>query len=244
MFLTATQPLFGDELSTHWVVSAHGFFEVVSVVHADWEITPPLYFLLAWLTTIPDVSAELLRLPSLVAGIAVIPLVYLLGTRTVGRPAALVASALTALSPFMIFYSAEARSYQLMIVLLAALDDRAAGGRARRASALVDRIRRLFVRGHVRALHRGLRLAAQFLWVLWAVPRARKAALLANFGALVAYLPWLSGIRNDLSSPTTEILSALSPFTFRAVRMSLQHWSIGHPFVLRRHRTCAISRAT
>jgi hypothetical protein len=229
--LTATQPLFGDELSTHWVVSAHGFFEVVSVVHADWEITPPLYFLLAWLTTIPGVSAELLRLPSLVAGIGVIPLVYLLGTRTVGRPAALVACALTALSPFMIFYSGEARSYQLMIVLLvlstiallAAVQD----GRAR-WWIVYGACSCAAMYAHYTA---AFWLAAQLLWVLWAIPRARKAALLANLGALVAYLPWLSGIRNDISSPTTEILSELSPFTFRAVRLSLQHWSIGHPFV-------------
>ena len=52
-------------------------------------------------------------------GVATIPLVYLLGVRTVGSPAALVAAALTALSPFMIYYSAEARGYALMMALVA-----------------------------------------------------------------------------------------------------------------------------
>ena len=45
----------------------------------------------------------MLRAPSFLAGVAAIPLVYLLGARTVGRAAALVAAAITALSPFMIF---------------------------------------------------------------------------------------------------------------------------------------------
>jgi hypothetical protein len=142
-----------------------------------------------------------------------------------------VASALTALSPFMIFYSGEARAYQLMIVflllstfaLLAAAED----GRTRWWIAYGACSCAAMYAHYTAAFW----LAAQLLWLLWAVPRARKAALLANFGALLAYLPWLSGVRNDLSSPTTEILSLLSPFTFRAVRLSLQHWSIGHPFV-------------
>jgi Dolichyl-phosphate-mannose-protein mannosyltransferase len=227
---TVTQPLYGDELSTHWVVTEHGFFDVLSVVHANWEITPPLYFLLSWLTTVPDVTPALLRLPSLLAGIATVPLVYLLGTRTVGRPAALVGTALTALSPFLIFYSTEARSYQLLIVLvvlstlalLAALDDQRArwwiAYGACSCAAMYTHYTGVFA------------LLGQFLWVVWAYPHARKSALLANVGALVAYLPWVSGLRNDLSSPTTDILSALSPFTAETVRISLQHWSVGHPF--------------
>jgi Dolichyl-phosphate-mannose-protein mannosyltransferase len=224
------QPLYGDELSTHWVVSEHGFFDVLSVVHANWEITPPLYFLLSWLTTLPDVTPELLRLPSLLAGIAAIPLVYQLGERTVGRPAAVVATALTALSPFMIFYSTEARSYQLLIVLVLlstiALLAAIADGRARRWIAYGA-----FSCAAMYTHYTGAyALLGQFLWVLWAYPHARRSALLANVGAVIAYLPWFSGLRKDLSSPTTDILSALSPFTADSVRISLQHWSVGHPF--------------
>ena len=63
-------------------------------------------------------TPELLRAPALLAGTATIPLVYVLGLRTVGRRAALVATALTAFSPFMIYYSAEARAYGLMMLLL------------------------------------------------------------------------------------------------------------------------------
>ena len=59
------------------------------IAHA--EITPPLSFLLVWLRTRLGHSPELLRLPSLIAGTATIPIVYLVGVRTVGRMAALVA---------------------------------------------------------------------------------------------------------------------------------------------------------
>ena len=127
----AGQSLFADELSTYWIVSTNGLGGVVSTVHTDAEITPPLSFVLAWLTTRLELTPELLRAPSLIAGSAAIPLIYLVGLRTVGRGAALVATALCALSPFMIFYSTEARGYALAITLvlgstlalLVALDD-------------------------------------------------------------------------------------------------------------------------
>ena len=80
-------------------MAGHGLADVVSIVHTDAEITPPLYFVASWLTTRIDLTPELLRAPSLLAGAATIPLVYLLGVRTVGRRAALVATALTTFSP-------------------------------------------------------------------------------------------------------------------------------------------------
>src|SRR5919198_2677847 len=94
------QSLFADELSTWWIVSTHGLGGVISTVHSDAEITPPLYFVLAWLVTRIHESPELLRLPSLLAGVATVPLTYLLGERTVGRAAGLVGAVLVTLSPF------------------------------------------------------------------------------------------------------------------------------------------------
>jgi mannosyltransferase len=115
----ASESMLADELSTYWIISTNGFGGVVSTVHSDAEITPPLFFVAAWLATQIDLTPELARLPSLIAGAASIPIVYLLGLRTVGRPAALVAAAITALSPFLTYYSAEARGYALMMVLVA-----------------------------------------------------------------------------------------------------------------------------
>jgi dolichyl-phosphate-mannose-protein mannosyltransferase len=226
----ADQSIFADEVSTYWIVASHSLADVISIVHTDSEITPPLYFVATWLTTRIDLAPELLRAPSLVAGAAAIPLVYVLGLRTVGRRAALVAAALTTLSPFMVYYSAEARGYQLMIVLvvlstlamLAAVDS----GRTRwwvvygacTCAAVYTHYTSVFA------------LAGQLAWLLWAHPEARRPALIASAAAVVAFLPWLSGLRGDLNSTTTDILSELQPFTLDFVRISLTHWAVGYPY--------------
>jgi 4-amino-4-deoxy-L-arabinose transferase-like glycosyltransferase len=228
--VVAQQDPFADELSTYWIVSTNGLGGVLSTVHSNAEITPPLSFVAGWLAAQIDASPETVRLPSLLAGAVTIPGVYLLGLRTVGRAAALVATALTALAPFMIFYSAEARGYALMmafvllstLAMLVAVDD----GRARwwvayaacSCAAVYTHYTSVFV------------LGTQFLWLLWAHPEARRPALLANAGAVVAFLPWLSGLLKDFDSPTTDILSALQPFDAEHVRISLEHWSIGYPY--------------
>jgi hypothetical protein len=226
----AGQPLFADELATYWIISTNGLGGVVSTVHSDAEITPPLFFAAAWLTTQIDLTPELVRAPSLLAGAASIPLIYLLGLRTVRRPAALVAAGLTALSPFLIYYSAEARGYALMtaLVVLSTLAMLLAV-EARRTrwwlvygacscGAVYSHYTSVFV------------LAAQFLWLVWAHPEARRPALLANIGAVVAFVPWLSGLRADLDSPTTEILSELTPFDWGYVGQSLSHAAVGYPY--------------
>jgi mannosyltransferase len=200
------------------------------VVHTDAEITPPLYFLTAKLTTSIHFSPEMLRLPSLIAGVLSIPLTYLVGARTIGRRAALVAAALVALSPFLIYYSTEARGYQLAIALLlgstvSLLRGTEGGGvgwwvlyAACSCTAMLTHYTAAFV------------LAAQALWALWAHPAARRAVVLANLGAAIAYLPWITGMVADFNSPTTDILSALSPFTPHDIWVSLQHWSVGYPY--------------
>lgn len=224
------QSLFADELSSYWVVAGRGLGDVISTVHSNAEITPPLYFVSAWLTTQIHLGGELLRLPSLIAGTMAIPAAYLLGLRTAERAAGFVAAALTALSPFMIFYSTEARGYALAMTLvmlstvamLAAVD-----GGGIRAWVAYGLCSCAAVYTHYTAV---FVLAAQLGWLLWAHPVARRPALLANAGAVVGFLPWRTGLANDLSSPTTSILSQLEPFRFDNVRISLEHWSVGYPY--------------
>jgi hypothetical protein len=228
--VVASQDLFADELSTHWIVVGRSLGGVVSFVHTDAEITPPLFFVLSWLATRFSTAAELLRAPSLVAGTLTIPLVYLVGVRTVGRRAAVVAAALATVSPFLVYYSAEARGYALMIALalgstlalLIAIEDRRAGWwvlyGACSAGAVYSHYTSVFA------------LAAQFAWVLWAHPGARRPALIANLGALASFVPWLGGLRGDLDSPTTAILSSLQHLDADYVRRSLEHWAIGFPY--------------
>jgi hypothetical protein len=225
------QSLIGDELSTYWILHGHSLGEVLSSVRSNDEITPPLYFVFGWLSMKIGPNPEWIRLPSLLAGTATIPLVYVLGSRTVSRSAGLVGAAVMALSPFMIYYSTEARSYALMIALLvgstlallAAVETRRTRWWAVYAvcscAALYSHYTSVFP------------LAAQAIWVLWAHREAIRPLLLANLGMLIGFAPWIPGFIADNNSPTTAILSALQPFTIEAIRGALENWAIGYPYV-------------
>ena len=234
--IVADQSLFADELSTYWISATHSLGGVISLMYGTdkiphAEITPPLYFVASWFTTQFGHSPELLRLPSLVAGALTLPVVYLLGLRTVGRPAALLATAVTALSPFMIYYSAEARSYSVMmffvatstLAMLLAVDTRRTRWWVLYAVCSCAAIYTHYTCGFV--------LLVQFVWLVWAHPDLRRAVVLANLGVIVGLLPWATGLINDFHSPTTQILSALSPFTFDYMRLSFEHWALGFPYV-------------
>ena len=224
----AGQSVLADELSTYWIVTTHGLGGVLSTVHSTAEITPPLSFVAGWLSTRIHMSPEFLRAPSLAAGLLTIPGVYLLGRRTVGQAAGLVAAALTAVAPFMVYYSSEARGYALMmamvtfstLTMLLAVDERRTrwwvSYGALSCAAMYTHYTCAFL------------LIAQLGWLLWTHPEARRPALLANAIAAMAYLPWVPGLIDDLHSPTTKILSALSGLD--GARVSLEHWAFAYPY--------------
>lgn len=235
--IVAHQSVFADELSTYWISVTHGLGGVLSLLYSSGriqhaEISPPLSFLASWLSTRPGATVELLRVPALLAGTATIPVVYLLGRRALGRSAGVLAAGLTALSPFMIYYSAEARAYGLMMFLLvcSTLSMLLASDTGRRrywvlfavcsAAAFYTHYTSAFV------------LAVQLLWLWWAEPQARRPALIATAGAAALVLPWIPGLIADFRSPTLTLLSALSPFTAHAVRVDIEHWALGYPYTV------------
>ena len=76
------------------------------------ESTPPLYYALAWLWSRLFGHGEVgLRSLSALAGTASVLLCYLAGARIASRRAGLVVAALAAVSPLLVWYSQEARSY-------------------------------------------------------------------------------------------------------------------------------------
>ncbi len=92
----------------------------VEMLHgiARTESTPPLYYGLAWVWSRLFGTGEAgLRSLSALFGIATVLVAYLAGARLVSRAAGLVVAALTAVSPFMVWYSQEARSYALFMLL-------------------------------------------------------------------------------------------------------------------------------
>ncbi len=79
----------------------------------------PLYtlFMNLWIK-LAGTGEAALRTPSLLAGTAVVPLIYALGRRFLGGwPVGLVAATLVAISPYQLWYSQDAKMYPLALLL-------------------------------------------------------------------------------------------------------------------------------
>jgi 4-amino-4-deoxy-L-arabinose transferase-like glycosyltransferase len=164
-----------------------------SLVHS--ENTPPLWYLLAWADArVLGDGALALRLPSALAGIATVPVVWAIGSELSGRRAALIGAALVAVNPLFVWYSQEARAYGLFVFFAAlamlcfARLLRGPSGRRAAAFALSGALALLT---HYFA---AFLLVPMALW-LWRERAARRAALPA-IGALalvgLALLPLIS----------------------------------------------------
>ncbi len=220
--------LWGDEVATNFVVNGFGVGDVFWIVRHGKESTPPLFFLLTWLTK-GFGGVEGLRLVSLIAGVLAIPLTYILGLRTVGSRAAAVGAALMALSPFQIFYSTEARAYVLMmlfclaaaVALLIALES----GRVRwwtaygasAAAAMYTHYTSVFV------------LIGLFGWALVAHPGMRKQLLLATAGAVLLFAPWVPQLIQDSGKRAAKNIELIHPLTVSRAETDLQRLFLGHP---------------
>ena len=108
-----------DEAWTAGVVLHSNLFTTLGKVSAT-ESTPPLYYVLAWSWTKLFGTGEWgLRSLSALFGVATIPVVYLIARRMAGGAAGAAAAALAAVNPALIWYSQEARSYSLLVLLSA-----------------------------------------------------------------------------------------------------------------------------
>ena len=225
--------LFGDELST--LVGARlaaGPGDVVDLISADTiviELTPPLYFILAWVSTELGDAVELVRLPALIAGTLLIPATYSLGARTVGRGAGLIASALVAIAPFTVFYSTDGRAYMLaaLLVAVAALALlRASDDGSRRwwwAGYALASCAAVYT--HYTSVFPLLVLAA---WALWARRKAWRELLAANAAAAIGFLPWVPEYLDDGRSQV-NLIEVVHPFGLGTLLDDLGTWSLGMP---------------
>ena len=82
------------------------------------ESTPPLYYVVAWPWAKLFGTGEVgLRSLSALAGTATVPVAYAAAERLVSRRVGVAVAALAALSPLLVWYSQEARSYALLGLL-------------------------------------------------------------------------------------------------------------------------------
>ncbi len=106
-----------DEIVTASRVLRGSFGHAMDVVGFS-ESAPPLYYVLAWLWVQVAGTGEFgLRSLSALAGIATVPVLYLIGVELRGKRAGILAAALAAVNPMLVWYSQEARGYSLLVLL-------------------------------------------------------------------------------------------------------------------------------
>ncbi len=218
--------LFGDELSTYFVVR-DDFRGMLVQVAGPQEWTPPLYFAIAWLFSKLGSDPWLLRLPSLLAGVATIPLVYVLGSMTVGRRAGAVATVLVAFSPAMMFYSTEARAYALLaflvicstIVLLVAMQRESLGWWVLYALLLAASMYTHYASIFI--------LIGQTAWAFAVSPGSRRRIVFSALLGALLWLPWLGQYMADARNPYVDVIGAIGPFSFEVFVDETVNWLVG-----------------
>jgi hypothetical protein len=231
------QSLVDDEIFTYDIVTHNSLLDIPNAVRAT-AITPPLHYLLAHVAVQLGDPTVWIRIPSLVLGTAAVPLLYLLGTRTVGRSAGLVGTALFALSPIAVWYGVEGRAYATLVFLVvlstyglvrALHAERAPWGwwlvfTLASIGVLYTHYTGLFV------------LVVQAAWGGWACVRhARTRRLLelalANSLVALAYLPWIpSYIDQEGNEVGILAINFLHPLTGRSAWENVVKLLVGHPF--------------
>ena len=108
-----------DEAVTAWRVLDGGLGRMLRAV-ARSERSPPLYYLLAWPWSKLFGTGEVgLRSLSALIGVLTVPAAYLTARELSSARAGLVAAALVAFNPYLVWYSQEARSYALFVLFVA-----------------------------------------------------------------------------------------------------------------------------
>jgi hypothetical protein len=229
------QTLFGDEILTYRIVTDRGLSDVLDhVAHGTdlgGELNPPLYYALTWLAVQAGDPSVSIRLPSLILGTLTVPLVYVLGRRTVGTRAALVGAAVVTAAPFAIFYSVEARGYATVsffsalstVALLSALRRGGPlpwlGYGASTAALLYTSYTAIFV------------MIAQLGWALWAHRDRARPLALVHGGVALVFAPWVPSFLDQLdqSSEQAAWFAKWDPLSVRAVWLMTAHTLPGYP---------------
>ena len=230
--IAARESLAWDELYLYEWVHGHDFGSMLSTVAAK-EKTPPLGFMLAWLADQLGGAPQLVRAPAVIAGLAIIPMVGVLARRCFGDRTGLIAAALAAASPMLVFYSVEARSYSLAaalclastLLLLKVIDtgSRAAAiGYALTAGAALM--------SHYTAF--GV-LAAQAIVAFVAWPDRRRQIALAQAGPILATAVWLPGLIDQTRISADELarIAAVAPLSLDTTATIIGRNLLGHPLV-------------
>lgn len=205
------------------------------------DVHPPLHHALLWVTVRLFGTSELaVRLPSLIAGVALVPAMAWTGRVIYDRRTGWVAAAFAAVAPFCVWYSQEARMYALFMLFAA-----------------------LAVGAQVQAVRRGLRRdwiiyavstaaliwtqyfaflpvlvqQAAFVWVLWRdrTDRARRKALVRGWltamalvtVALIPLVPVLHGQFTAYTNRSSGLVPGQAGANSSAIGGTISIYAVG-----------------
>ena len=228
--VASAESLAWDELYLYAWVHDRGLGAMLDTV-ASTEKTPPLGFILAWLGDRLGSAPQMVRLPELIAGIALIPMVAILARRVFGAAAGITAAMLVAASPMLVFYSVEARSYGLtatLCVASAVLVLRVVDTGSRVAAIAYAVTAAAALMSHYTAFA-VLATLAIFSFVAW--PQRRGLIALAQAGPALATIIWLPGMIDQARISADELarIASVAPLTFNTVGSITGRNLIGHP---------------
>lgn len=213
------QSFWSDEAMTA-LLTRMSFTDMVRTI-GETESTPPLYYVIAWAWAKAFGYGEIgLRSLSALAGTATVPVAFLGGATLFGRRAGVAAAALVSVSPLLVWYSQEARSYALAVLMcgisFAALTyvlERPSGG----ALAVWAATAVLAIATHYFAL---FVVGAEVLWLLLSHrgSSARWAAAFVTAGAAGFSLLALEQRRNRL----VDVIAASAGLGERALVLAKQ----------------------
>jgi uncharacterized membrane protein len=206
------QSLWTDEAATRHIVLAPSIRDVWPRVRAT-ESTPPLSYWLMWLLAhaAGSRSDAILRLVPAVAGTLTIPAAYAALRRPLGARVALALAWMCAVSPVLLWYSLDARSYALFVLLgmlnvwaLVAALERPDTTRC----ALWTATAVLCVWTHYFAV---FLVVGELLFVVIATPNKVRARLLASAGAVaVLCAPLLPLVSSQTSDNRASFIANLT----------------------------------
>jgi mannosyltransferase len=169
------------------------------------ESAPPLYYALAWIwTRVFGIGEVGLRSLSALFGTAAVVVAYVAASNLISRRAGLIAAALVATNPLLIWYSQEARAYALHVLMTSIsflFFVRAVRETGRRNLVLWAFTSALALGSFYFAL---FPIAVEAVWLLWRRSRAALVPVLAVASAGLLLLP-LALLQSQKHFPFTDV---------------------------------------
>lgn len=117
--ISLDQSLWLDEAINVLATQKFSFLGMITE-YAKADFHPPLFFIILWIwTKLFGIGEQIVRIPSVIFGVATIYIIFLLGQKLYSKTLGLISALLLAINPLHIYYSQEARMYALATLAVA-----------------------------------------------------------------------------------------------------------------------------